>query len=61
MNRYFSAPSKVRSDWCEDAPLVPDLSVPDHQPRDTGLIDRFGNPILCGPNPVGFHHPKEVS
>jgi hypothetical protein len=61
VSRYFTQP---RADkplfvetplWSEDRQsFLPDLDVPDHKPRDTGLLDQSGNPIMRGPRPIGF-------
>jgi hypothetical protein len=54
VNRYVT-----RAEWIDDhCPLLPDLSVSDHQPVKTGLVDRMGNPILRVPTPVGFHRAR---
>lgn len=62
MARYFSAPRASRSraddDWYFD-PLIPDLSVPDHGPVDTGLLDAHGDTIWRAPNPMGFGRNEE--
>jgi hypothetical protein len=61
MPRYFSAPRRSRAGYDPDDwnPLIPSLTVDDHVPIETGLIDHRGDPIMRAPNPVGFHHPKE--
>jgi hypothetical protein len=55
VSRYFTR-CAPEGQW--DDPLLPHLSVPDHVPADTGLIDQDGNTIWRAPNPVGFHRPK---
>jgi len=57
MTRYFSRPRsliKPRCDWDDDYPLLPNLTVDDHTAVETGLIDERGDPIMRGPNPMGF-------
>lgn len=39
-------------------PLLPSLDVPEHNPVETGLLDKRGEPIRRYPNQVGFHRPK---
>jgi hypothetical protein len=41
----------------DDPPLIPNLDVPDHKPKKTGILDKYGKPIKRPPNPIGFHHP----
>lgn len=50
-NRY--APLECEDEWRTD-PLLPQISVNDHEATDTGLIDHRGDPIMRGPNPMGF-------
>jgi len=64
MARYFSCPKSptVRSEDDEGwffSPLIPDLSVSDHGPVDTGLIDARGDAIMRAPNPIGFGRDEE--
>lgn len=56
MSRYFSRP-KAR--WGDDEPLLPSLAVSDHEPVRTGLLDHRRDAIWRGPNPVGFHNPRD--
>jgi hypothetical protein len=62
VSRYFiraaSPADDEWSNWVPD-PLIPHLDVPDHVSAYTGLIDRHGNAIWRGPNPIGFHKPRE--
>jgi hypothetical protein len=52
----LAIPTIERSYWIdEDRPLLPSLDVPDHEAAFTGLVDRRGDPIMRGPNPMGFH------
>lgn len=50
----------IRSSWVADVtyedeqPLVPSLSVDDHECVDTGLLWADGTAILRAPNPIGF-------
>lgn len=72
MTRYFTRPRSIRpraddappgsaeDTWFTD-PLLPSLTVDDHVAVDTGLIDRRGDPIMRGPDPVGFHNPRETA
>ena len=56
--RYIRKPVSVG--WVEDdvsssdAPLIPSLSVDDHECVDTGLLWCDGSPVLRAPNPIGF-------
>ncbi len=61
MSRYFSRPKvngnsrKPRADWLdEDYPLIPEITVCEHDAIDTGLVDELGDPIMRAPNPIGF-------
>ena len=57
MARYIRklAASKPRADWMDDdCPLIPSLSVDDHESVFTGLIDCSGEEIWRAPNPMGF-------
>ena len=55
MSRYFTAAPKPRADWADgDYPMLPDLSVADHEATDTGLLDASGDSIWRAPNPMGF-------
>ena len=64
MSRYFTSPrcdgpaDDEMSNWFPN-PLLPSLDVSDHEPVCTGLFDHRGDPIWRGPNPVGFHNPRE--
>jgi hypothetical protein len=53
MARYFTRP-RGAPDGDFDDPLIPHLIVSDHRATDTGLVDKRGDPIMRGPNPVGF-------
>ena len=50
-----------RAGWIEDEtydgdrPLVPNLSIPEHEPVNTGLLYASGEPIMRLPNEIGFH------
>ena len=61
MSRYFTArrakPTAVWAD--EDQPLIMNVTVCDHQPIDTGLLDQRGDPIMRTPIPIGFGRDKE--
>lgn len=54
MARYFTRPNQPRSDWDDCYPLIPDIHVPEHKPINTGILDKWGDPIMRGPNPIGF-------
>lgn len=59
MSRYAKP---ARADQCEDEPLnplLPNLSVDDHEAVDTGLIWATGEPIMRMPNPIGFGRDEE--
>jgi len=58
MSRYFTRPRAAPEGDFHD-PLLPHLSVSEHLPVDTGLVDHRGDPIIRAPRPVGFHHPRE--
>ena len=38
-------------------PLLAEITVSDHEPVDTGLVDQRCYPIWRGPEPIGFHRP----
>lgn len=62
MTRYFAwkRPVQPKGEWIDiDAPLVPSISVSDHQAADTGLVDVRGNSIMRAPNPIGFGRDDE--
>lgn len=56
MARYFSKPRAWVADdlYDEDAPMIPALTVSDHEATDTGLLDADGNTIWRAANPIGF-------
>lgn len=58
MSRYFTRPQPKaiapRAAWYDDTPLLPALTVDDHETVHTGLVDKHGDPILRAPNPIGF-------
>lgn len=43
----------------EESPMVPHLSVDDHEPVDTGLLWSDGSPVFRAPNPIGFGRDDE--
>lgn len=63
MPRYFTqfggragggkTATRADDDWYS-RPLLADLYVPEHQARETGLVDARGRDILRAPNPMGF-------
>lgn len=56
MSRYFTTPARaqVKALGDDDWPLLPSLTVSDHEATDTGLLDEAGNTIWRAPNPMGF-------
>jgi hypothetical protein len=57
MPRYVSRPrSAVAEDDCvfDENPLLPAVSVDDHEAVFTGLLDATGDEIWRAPNPMGF-------
>lgn len=56
MSRYFTKPAraKVRAEWWHEEPMRHVPTVCDHEATDTGLLDKDGNAIWRGPNPIGF-------
>jgi hypothetical protein len=63
MARYFTAPRATKALWVEDdvfvSPLVPSLTVDDHEATDTGLLDQHGHSIMRAPYPMGFGRDDE--
>ncbi len=60
MPRYVTGNPKERASWWhDDTPMLPHLTVDDHTPVDTGLVDAEGNPIYRLPNPIGFGRDHE--
>lgn len=60
MPRYVSIRRAEKASWWFDqGPLTPSLTVDDHEPVDTGLLDADGNSIMRLPNPVGFGRDDE--
>ena len=58
MTRYFACKGRsqrIVASWDDEYPMLPALSVPDHEAADTGLVDKDGDPIMRAPNPMGFH------
>lgn len=61
MTRYTRKPKS----WCEDEDawdydtLIPDLTVCDHEPVNTGLLDADGFEIWREPFPIGFGRDDE--
>ncbi|MFS0736915.1 hypothetical protein ABC347_07685 [Sphingomonas sp. 1P06PA] len=54
MSRYSRRPPRACDDEDYDPPLIPDLTVPDHESVDTGLLWADGSTIWRDPNPIGF-------
>ncbi len=58
MARYFTRAAKpgyIETPlWDDNAPMIPCLSVNDHDPTFTGLLDKDGDEIWRAPRPVGF-------
>lgn len=46
----------VEDEWLRD-PLIPTITVSDHEATDTGLVNQRGDPIMRAPNEMGFHKP----
>ena len=60
MSRYYSQPRAYWIDEDGDAMQVVDgVSVPEHHPVDTGLLDVRGDPIMRAPYPIGFGRDEE--
>lgn len=61
MARYFSKPRAWVADDLghDDAPMIPALSVSDHEATDTGLLDADGNTVWRAANPIGFGRDDE--
>jgi hypothetical protein len=60
MPRYTTRSVRPRADWMDDdSPLVPNLSVDDHEAVFTGLLDDKGEEIWRCPNPMGFGRDDE--
>lgn len=61
MSRYFTKPRAWVADdlYADDAPMLPALTVSDHEATDTGLLDHNGDAIMRAPNPVGFGRDEE--
>lgn len=57
MSRYFSGPRAAPDGDFHD-PLLPSLSVSDHQPVNTGLVNHRGDPTTRAPETMGFHRPR---
>ena len=61
MARYYTR--AVKAFWVEDdfyeVSDSPSLTVDDHEPVDTGLLDADGNTIWRAPNPIGFGKDEE--
>lgn len=62
MSRYFvrSRSFKPRLfDIDDDAPLLPTITVDDHEAVETGIVAESGDPIMRAPNPMGFGRGEE--
>lgn len=66
MMRYFARPrSYYRPIYVEDdtydsqKAMLPSLTVDDHEAVNTGLLDKNGDDIWRGCNPMGFGHDQE--
>ena len=57
MSRY-AKPARANF-YDDDNPLLPNLSVDEHEAVDTGLIWTTGEPIMRMPNPIGFGRDEE--
>jgi hypothetical protein len=50
---------RPRAHWLDDEnPMLPSLTVDDHEAADTGLITTAGEPIMRLPEEMGFHNPR---
>jgi hypothetical protein len=55
MSRYARVTRKPMADWVDDdGPMIPSITVDDHEAVDTGLLWQDGEPIMRTPNPMGF-------
>lgn len=56
MSRYFTRPAKAFyvEDEVYGEAMLPAITVPDHVPTNTGLLDAHGDVIWRSPNPMGF-------
>ena len=64
MPRYATRAATPRAYWLDEGTamaVVDHLSVPEHGPVDTGLVDARGDAIMRLPNPVGFGRDGEWS
>ena len=61
MSRYIKRPRGWVSDplYDEDAGLLPEITVPEHVAKFTGLLDADGDEIWKEPRPVGFGRDDE--
>lgn len=59
MTRYVTANGWTDDNWDVGEPHRPDLSVAEHRPVKTGLVDARGNEIMRLPPPVGFGRDSE--
>lgn len=61
MARYGRCSAKApRADWIDDdCPLIPALTVDEHEAVETGLIWETGEPVMRLPNPMGFGRDSE--
>jgi hypothetical protein len=63
MGRYFvqaTEPARLDYDYWDRSPLINSLTVDDHRPINTGLVNHRGDRILRAPEPMGFHHPGDM-
>lgn len=64
MSRYARAVTKSRlydedHTFEEEAPMLPQIAVDDHEPIETGLLWSDGSPVVRMPNPLGFGRDSE--
>lgn len=45
--------------WGDDPPLIPNLTVDNHECVETGLIWKDGTPIMRAPYPIGYGRDDE--
>ena len=61
MPRYFTRPRSYVADDLDagDGPMILEISVPEHEATDTGILDANGDPIMRAPRPIGFGRMEE--
>lgn len=59
MTRYRIRQPRAFDDYWYEPPIITNVSVCDHEPIFTGLLDADGNEIWRDPEPIGFHSPLD--